>query len=94
VEEELLRTAIEEVNAAGPDLVVVGGDLTDDGYPDQYPLAADGRAGLACPLLARIKVLAGLLQLTERATATVEVADLRRGHARTLRSTEATAAAG
>jgi len=37
--EELLRTAIDEVNAAAPDVVVVAGDLTDDGYPDQYPLA-------------------------------------------------------
>jgi 3',5'-cyclic AMP phosphodiesterase CpdA len=37
--QDLLRTAIEEINAAGPDLVVVAGDLTDDGYPDQYPEA-------------------------------------------------------
>jgi 3',5'-cyclic AMP phosphodiesterase CpdA len=36
--QELLRTAIDEINAAEPDLVVVAGDLTDDGYPDQYPL--------------------------------------------------------
>ena len=36
---ELLTTAIEEINAAEPDLVVVAGDLTDDGFPDQYPLA-------------------------------------------------------
>jgi 3',5'-cyclic-AMP phosphodiesterase len=46
--EQLLRTAIEEVNGAEPDLVVVAGDLTDDGYPDQYPLAAQELAGLAC----------------------------------------------
>jgi len=39
--QELLRTAIGEINAAEPDLVVVAGDLTDDGYPDQYPLARD-----------------------------------------------------
>jgi len=37
--EDLLRTAIGEINAAGPDIVVVAGDLTDDGYPDQYPEA-------------------------------------------------------
>ncbi len=37
--EELLRTAIAEINEAEPDLVVVAGDVTDDGYPDQYPLA-------------------------------------------------------
>jgi Icc protein len=47
--EELLRVAIEEINAAQPDLVVVAGDLTDDGYPDQYPLAREALAGIACP---------------------------------------------
>ena len=46
--QELLRTAIEEISAAGPDLVVVAGDLTDDGYPDQYPLARDELARIAC----------------------------------------------
>jgi hypothetical protein len=39
--EELLRAAIEEINAAAPDLVVAAGDLTDEGYPDQYPLAKE-----------------------------------------------------
>jgi 3',5'-cyclic-AMP phosphodiesterase len=35
--EGLLRAAIEEINTAEPDLVVVAGDLTDEGYhPDQY----------------------------------------------------------
>jgi Icc protein len=52
--EELLRTAIEEVNRADPDLVVIAGDLTDDGYPDQYPLAADELAALACPQIVRV----------------------------------------
>src|SRR5205814_10304719 len=33
---ELLRSAIREVNEARPDLVVVAGDLTDDGFPEQY----------------------------------------------------------
>jgi 3',5'-cyclic-AMP phosphodiesterase len=45
--QELLRTAIDEINAAGPDLVVVAGDLTDDGYPDQYPLARDELSRIA-----------------------------------------------
>ena len=45
---ELLRTAIEEINAAEPDVVVVAGDLTDDGYPDQYPLARDELSRIAC----------------------------------------------
>jgi Icc protein len=52
--EELLRTAIEEVNGAEPDLVVVAGDLTDDGYPDQYPLAAEELSALACPQVVRV----------------------------------------
>src|SRR5919106_1258806 len=52
--EELLRTAIEEVNAAEPDLVVVAGDLTDDGYPDQYPLAAQELAAIDCPQIVRV----------------------------------------
>jgi 3',5'-cyclic-AMP phosphodiesterase len=52
--EELLRAAIEEINAAGPDLVVVAGDLTDDGYPDQYPVAREELAALSCPQLVRV----------------------------------------
>ena len=52
--EELLRTAIEEVNAGEPDLVVVAGDLTDDGYPDQYPLAARELAALTCPRIVHV----------------------------------------
>ena len=52
--EELLRTAIEEVDAAAPDLVVVAGDLTDDGYPDQYPLAAQELAAIDCPQIVRV----------------------------------------
>jgi Icc protein len=47
--EELLRSAIEEINAAAPDLVVVAGDLTDDGYGDQYPAARQQIGALACP---------------------------------------------
>jgi 3',5'-cyclic AMP phosphodiesterase CpdA len=47
--EELLRTAISEINAVEPDLVVVAGDVTDDGYPDQYPLARQELGALACP---------------------------------------------
>jgi 3',5'-cyclic-AMP phosphodiesterase len=45
---ELLRTAIGEVNAAEPDLVVVAGDLTDDGYPDQYPVAKRELGAIEC----------------------------------------------
>jgi Icc protein len=52
--EELLRVAIEEINAAEPDLVVIAGDLTDDGYPDQYPLAEKELAALDTPQIVRV----------------------------------------
>jgi 3',5'-cyclic AMP phosphodiesterase CpdA len=52
--EELLRTAIEEINAAGPDLVVIAGDLTDDGYPDQYPLAEQELGAIAAEHIVRV----------------------------------------
>jgi Icc protein len=47
-QEELLRTAIAEINAAAPDVVVVAGDLTDDGYPDQYPEAKKELEAIDC----------------------------------------------
>jgi 3',5'-cyclic-AMP phosphodiesterase len=47
--EALLHAAIAEVNEAAPDLVVIAGDVTDDGYPDQYALAKQQLAALACP---------------------------------------------
>jgi 3',5'-cyclic-AMP phosphodiesterase len=46
--EELLRTAIAEINAAEPDVVVIAGDVTDDGYPDQYPVAKKELEAIAC----------------------------------------------
>jgi len=46
---ELLHQAIAEINAAKPDLVVVAGDVTDDGYPDQYPEAREELEALAAP---------------------------------------------
>src|SRR5438874_1268845 len=46
--EELLRTAIAEINAAEPDIVFMAGDLTDDGYPDQYPVAKEELEAIAC----------------------------------------------
>jgi Icc protein len=52
--QELLRTAIEEINAAGPDIVVIAGDLTDDGYPDQYPLAREELSRIACEHVVRV----------------------------------------
>jgi Icc protein len=52
--EAILRSAIEEINAAEPDLVVVAGDLTDDGWPDQYPLAERELGMLACRDVVRV----------------------------------------
>lgn len=52
--EEFLRAAIDEINVAEPDLVVVAGDLTDDGYPDQYPLARQELAAIACTRVVRV----------------------------------------
>lgn len=52
--QELLRTAIAEINAAGPDLVVIAGDLTDDGYPDQYPLAKEELSAFAARQIVRV----------------------------------------
>lgn len=52
--EELLRTAIREINEAAPDLVVIAGDVTDDGYPDQYPLALDELSSIECAHVVRV----------------------------------------
>jgi Icc protein len=46
---ELLRTAIAEINEVKPDLVVVAGDLTDEGYPDEFEGAAEELTALAAP---------------------------------------------
>jgi len=45
---ELLAAAIEEINEAEPHLVVVAGDLTEDGYPDQLEVAQAALERLAC----------------------------------------------
>jgi 3',5'-cyclic AMP phosphodiesterase CpdA len=47
--QELLHAAVAEINQAEPDVVVVAGDITDDGYPDQFPLARQELESLACP---------------------------------------------
>jgi 3',5'-cyclic-AMP phosphodiesterase len=52
--EELLYSAIDEINAASPDLVVVAGDLTDDGYADQYPSAHEAVARIECATIVRV----------------------------------------
>jgi 3',5'-cyclic-AMP phosphodiesterase len=45
---ELLHAAIAEVNEARPDLVVVAGDLTDNGFPEQYEEAQDELSAIGC----------------------------------------------
>jgi 3',5'-cyclic-AMP phosphodiesterase len=55
-DDALLRTAIAEVNEAEPDLVVIAGDITDEGYPDQYELAAERLGAISCP---RVVVVPG-----------------------------------
>jgi 3',5'-cyclic-AMP phosphodiesterase len=52
--QSLLRQAVDEINSEKPDLVVVAGDLTDDGYPDQYPLAHEELSALSCPEIVRV----------------------------------------
>jgi Icc protein len=51
---ELLRASIEEINAVGPDIVVIAGDVTDDGYADQYPPARDELAAIGCEQVVRV----------------------------------------
>ncbi len=38
---ELLETAIEEINGRGPDVLVVSGDLTNEGFLPEFELAMD-----------------------------------------------------
>jgi Icc protein len=47
-EEALLTAAIREVNEVHPDLVVVAGDITDEGYPDQFSTAKERLEALEC----------------------------------------------
>ena len=47
-DEALLGTAIAEVNAAAPDVVVVSGDLTGSGYDDEFRGARDALDDVEC----------------------------------------------
>jgi 3',5'-cyclic AMP phosphodiesterase CpdA len=38
----LLRAAVDETLRLQPDLVVIAGDLTQEGYPDEFQMARDG----------------------------------------------------
>ena len=44
----LLDRAIVEVNELGPDVVVISGDLTGDGFRGEYELARDYLDKIAC----------------------------------------------
>ncbi len=50
-QEAFLEAAIREINQSRPDLVVVAGDVTDEGYPDQYAAAKEQLDALDCPRL-------------------------------------------
>jgi 3',5'-cyclic-AMP phosphodiesterase len=47
-DEGLLETTIDEINAEDPDLVVVAGDLTSNGYREQFEYARSRLDRLAC----------------------------------------------
>ena len=48
-EERLLDMAIDEINAEEPDLVVVAGDLTGNGYREEFEYARERLDRIACP---------------------------------------------
>jgi 3',5'-cyclic AMP phosphodiesterase CpdA len=47
-DEALLDAVIAEVNDASPDVVLIAGDVTDEGYPDQYAMANAKLESLGC----------------------------------------------
>lgn len=47
--DDLLRAAVSEVNELSPSLVVIPGDVTDDGEPEQFRLAKEMLDGLRAP---------------------------------------------
>lgn len=50
--DEMLLNVIERVNAQEPDVVIVAGDLTADGYPNEYELARERLSRLECDNIA------------------------------------------
>jgi predicted phosphodiesterase len=48
--DELARRAVEEINALRPEFVVVPGDITDDGEPEQFEHVSDVLRGLEAPV--------------------------------------------
>ncbi len=49
---ELAHAAIADINALEPEFVVIPGDFTEDGEPEQFALAKEVFDGLACPYYA------------------------------------------
>ncbi len=47
--ERLARRAVAEINEIGPEFVVMPGDFTEDGEPEQFRLAREIFEGLTCP---------------------------------------------
>ena len=47
--DDLARAAVADINAVEPEFVVVPGDITEDGEPEQFRAARDILDGLACP---------------------------------------------
>lgn len=45
----LARRAVADINAIAPEFVVIPGDFTEDGEPEQFALAKEIFDGLACP---------------------------------------------
>jgi Icc protein len=50
-QEGLLQAAMNEINQLDPDLVVIAGDVTDEGYPDQFAAAQERLENIECPRL-------------------------------------------
>jgi len=50
--EHLARRAVSEINEIGPEFVVMPGDFTEDGEPEQFALAREIFDGLTCPYYA------------------------------------------
>lgn len=47
--DDLARAAVADINEIGPEFVVIPGDITDDGEPEQFRAAKEIFDGLACP---------------------------------------------
>jgi 3',5'-cyclic-AMP phosphodiesterase len=87
-EDRLLEAAIDELNADAPDLVVVAGDLTANGYREQFEYARERLDRISCP-----EVLYVPGNHDARSVGYLHFEDLfgERAHARTVTAPEGTA---